>query len=283
MLTESIKNFVKYLKYIFIVMGVCYFFLLIAFVFFVRGGVSIIANQGQETFQEILDYIASQRNSELALLVRGDFWTGLLSDILDIIRENGEISLVSIGSVVAASVTLIFMGLKLSEVVGGYFLRKEIRDSNTKRGLFRIIIRIIIAIVFSVLLSAFLFIWPIGGAILFVVYLISAAIENLFSVCYIYYTKEERKRILRPLNIIKGIGISLLCYLIMIAFFLLLFYFLSSMVALILILPLFGYADLVTEGTYVTYFRKKYISNYGGLEQAEKNEKPKSAKKNKKS
>ena len=260
MLLECLKNYIKFVKYLLIIMGVLYFFFLIAVALFVNGAGRIVASQSSEIYDRIMDYLTGKFSGTsvgISVYASGNVWYEVGSEIVKIIREGGETSLAEIIALVGSSTVLIALGLKLSESVGYFYFKREVGGETARYGLVNWIVKFLIGAVFSVAFVAFLFLWKYGGIVVPVVYLLINAAQTLQTTWFVYFSKTDRKKIAVVKNVLKVVSVELASYALFAAVFVVLFWFVSPIIAFVIAVPLFVYSDCIVAFTTVTYFKKK--------------------------
>lgn len=271
MIADCIDNYIKHAKYLLIAMGVIYLFLIVAFVVFIEGITNIINAQSGEIYRQIAEFLTERfaGGREFALLAEGGFWQETFSGVFAILRAGGETSAADLMLLTAVCALIAVSGVKMAEAVTSFFYKREFGDENTRYGMWNWLVKFLIGIAFSVAFSVFTFMWEYGGWAVAAVYLLVNASQTLYTTWFVYFSKQDRRQFGRPKNVLKVVLIMLSCYAVFALLFVVLYRYVSSVIAAVVAIPLFVYTDLVILITTRTCFKR---NNLGQQQNKQTNE-----------
>ena len=257
----AIKNFFKRFHTFLICFGFFLLSIVIAALIFIGGMQLVLSIQPGDLLPEIQNYFLY------------DFKINGVNEILDLSifeRVYNDILLIAGGSSDGISIgLLIILGICLFVVFGAYkgsiavvgaINRNKLKDKNTKKGILAFIIKLIIGAVFAAILTYLMSLWTWSGLIVLVIYLFVDALENIFTLHYVYFSNIKLKEMFKDKSVLKIMGLYLVSDLILIAIAVLLC-LASPLIAVVIVVPLLAYNETNVTFTVVTYFKENIRAN----------------------
>lgn len=258
MFLRYLKNYRNCFRYLLIIMGVVYFFFLLAAFTFVSGAWGIVSGEGAAVIEKVADILTGRMSSgDIATYMSMNYWYETGNAILDVLADAGGVAVYQLALLFAGCVLLIVVGIKLSESASVYYFKREHGGKAARYGLLSWIFKFVVSVLFAVAYAAFLFLWQYGGVVVPAVYLVVNALQTLWVVWFVYFSKEERRKICGVRNVLRVALVQLCSYLVFAAVFFLLYIYVSAVLAFVIAVPFFVYTDSIVTFTAVLYFKDK--------------------------
>ncbi len=257
MIKAAAKNYFRYFRYIIAIMGMVYLGIFIAVTVFGGGFFKIFGGNIQTSYESVSDYIkVITEGANIKRIFTREFLSEFFIEIKDII--NGQTPGAAGGTVAYAAVSaaVILLFCQLSKTVCRSFIKKDVSNGGTKRGIIVFVIRTMISAVSAAAFLIVSYLWIFSAFILAAVNQVFKAVTNLMYSRYIYYPKAPLKEFLRPRIVGLSVLGNLLSLLINAAFVTAVWLVFNPFIAIILALPLIMYSAVIMEFTSVEYFRK---------------------------
>ena len=159
---------------------------------------------------------------------------------------------------------LIILGICLFVIFGTYkgsiafvsaMNKNKLKDKNTKKGIVSFIIKLLIGAGFAAILTYLMSLWTWSGIFVLIIYLLVDAVENIFTVHYVYFSQVKLKEMFKDKSVPKIMGLYLVSDLILVAIAALLC-LASPLIAVVIVVPLLAYNETNVTYTVVTYFKE---------------------------
>lgn len=234
-----------------------------------------IRNTDAAVYAELTDYLSTYLTSPgLAEVSSGDYlkaFTAGLSAIID--HLNGTLKTVVLVAFLIGLLILI-AAPKLASFLALRTMRKSVTTKHTKTGILIIIMRQIISIVFLAIYTFIAYIWIYAVFLLPLVSQAVNAVKSLFTAWYIHYREFPKRSIINFKNTASLAGSNILltyfCVIIIVLIALI-----NVITAIIIALPLLSYNACVRDITAAGYL--KSLLEKGDLKLKNKTVKPASA------
>ena len=256
MIRAAVKNYFRYFKYVFAVMGVAYLGIFIAAAVFGGGFAQIFGDGIQTSFTSVSDYIKMITDGvKLNTVFSREFLHEVFIEVKDIL--NGQRAGAAGGTVAyaAVSVVVVILFCQLSKTVCRSYIKEDFLNARTRRGVIVFFIRMLIAAGAATVFFIISYLWIYSAIILALFNTVLQAVANLLFARFVYYPKAPLKAFLRP----RILGFCTLAHLISLfinlAVIALIWFAFNPFISLILALPLIMYSSTIIEFTAVEYFK----------------------------
>ncbi|MDL2292819.1 hypothetical protein LJC17_04465 [Acholeplasma sp. OttesenSCG-928-E16] len=267
----TIKNYFRYYKYFFILLGFISFGILMTALFFYLGIYRTLLKYDVELLNSIISFSGKSFNNMRAdTFLSSSFFRELLLGILDLLKDTDF----KLRLLLVVFIILTLANFIATREIGEWFcrfkLRKKYENENTLTGAKGIAIRMIASIItwsayliFTVLWSYSLFILPLFSALL-------NSFKEMFA-SYLVYNRRYQKKIIfkdRALLHVFGLQIASILAQYILIFVALTWVYLSYIV--LFLLPILSYMSVMVHISVISFYQNK--SNRGDYDKYLKKE-----------
>jgi len=259
LLRVAFLNYFRNLKYLLLIAGVVHisFIAVVLFIFLRFRGV--LGDGFLDVGRELLElFYASVSGVNLETFLRGNFFTVMLENLRETLTDRYYVTLGSLITMLIVSVVFILLSFKLAGFLCKFFMRKEKKEKDTRKGIFAILIRFLVSIAFTFIFTVSIVFFFHSIYILIILYLAVKAIENIVEIKLIYFKDKRVGELLKFKNIMLSILSNIIFFLMTVSVVLFIGFVWDFFWAIIIVIPLFIYYAEIVKFTMIEYFRKEF-------------------------
>lgn len=252
----AFKNFFKRFHLYFICLGIFLLSFVVAALIFIGGMQLVLSLQPNNLVDAVQNYfLTSFQIKDVFEVLNLSILERIYNDIIVIAGPSSQNVTTGLIIIVAIAVFVIYIGYKGSSALIAAMNKKKLSNKNTKKGIFSMLINLLIGAGFAALLTFLMSLWKWSGIFVLLIYLLIDAIQNIFSIHYIYFSNVKMSEMFKNKAVLKimGLFIGSEAIFIIIAALLCL---LSPIIAVIIIVPFLAYNETTVTYTVVTYFKE---------------------------
>ena len=260
MIKSALKNYFRYFKYIFAVMGAVYLGIFISAFFLGGGFLRIFGDELEKSYVNIFEYVSGVSESvKLNKILSKDFINQFFREIGQMLHATrGEAGGIAVYAAASAAVIVIFC--QISKGICRALIKSEAAGACAKRGFIVFVIRTAVSAVFAAAFFLLGWLWIWSAVILAVTGVILQASANLVYARVIYSPHAPLKAFFKPKVIWLNTLANLLTLMITAVFAAAVWLAFNPFVALILAVPLVMYGMTVAEFAAVENFKTSPFS-----------------------
>lgn len=257
----TFKNFFARFHNYLICLGIFLLSIIVATLVFIGGMQLVLSIQGGTLVEEVQNYfLTSFTINDIFEVLNLSILKRVYNDIMLLAGPNSKDITTGMFIVIAVCVFIVFGSYKGSTALVGVLNKKKLSDKNTKKGIKTLLINLAITLVFTAIATFLMSLWAWSGIFVFLIYLFVDALQNIFSIHYIYFSDVKLNDMLKNKAVIKIMSLYLITDLIWVIIAGLL-WLISPIIAVFIVIPLLAYNETNITYTVVIYFKERKANN----------------------
>lgn len=257
MLISALKNYFKYFKQFFRILGIIFLSIFIFYLVFELTVYFPIKNGDVDNYNNFIDqmYLIID-NITIDQIFTSNFLSTTVKQLFSIYNETSPN--VTLGTfLIVLCVGIVIGAFYYSKSKCKQRIRQDLQNKDTAKTLSRNILSSCMNIIFWLLLFTITYFWFYAIFILPFIALLFEALKTLIYTWYVFFKKYKMSQIITPLNCLKLICINFLILYVHIQIFIWISSYVSIYILLLLALSSYAYITSVTQFTATNYFVEK--------------------------